>query len=175
MLLVCRSFQRELRSSCCCSLCVFGLLAIPTTRDVSVYYIGAILQLGMLRLVPVRHRWYPGIVVRWRCVFLKFFFWKVLASTCEVVDLCTWNFFFPQPSVSSHFVCSLFFYVPRDGNFTQIVVIENNLRSLLMPPRELIKRFQLHSVRDLGTNAWIIFWMGPPTRSDNCCVNVCPA
>jgi hypothetical protein len=40
----------ELRSSCFFSF--LGVLAIPTTRDISVSYIGAVLQLGMLRLVP---------------------------------------------------------------------------------------------------------------------------
>ncbi len=148
MLLVCRSFQRELRSSCCYWLCVFGLLAIPTTRDVSVYYIGAILQLGMLRLVPVRHRWYPGIVMRWRCVFL-IFFEKVLVSTCEVVDLSTWNFFFPATISVFSFCLQSFFYVPRDGNFAQIVVIQN-----LRPLHDAITRAHQTISTSFSSRSW---------------------
>jgi hypothetical protein len=155
----------ELRSSCFFSF--LGVLAIPTTRDISVSYIGAVLQLGMLRLVPVRHRRYSGF-------FLYVFFllkdtrFNMRSRRLEWMELFLFS---PQRPVSSHYIFSLFFYVPRDGNFAQIVVIQN-LRSLYDANTRAHKMisisFSSRSWDKLTNN----ILNGALLEFDNCCVNV---
>jgi hypothetical protein len=81
------------------------------------------------------------------------------------------SFFLPQRSVSSHYIFSLFFYVPRDGNFAQIVVIQN-LRSLydgITRAHKMISiSFSSRSWDKLTNN----ILNGALLEFDNCCVNV---